>query len=142
VPVVAVAALVLVAERVVPEWRAGDSILMTRDEDRPYRQASAWVERHVGKDEVLLVDNVTRTDLVEAGYPSDHVVWFTKLDVDPAVEKKHPSWHSYDYVVSSSVMRTAVQAGPSLGTALERSKPVATFGRGEHRVVVLKVRSQ
>jgi 4-amino-4-deoxy-L-arabinose transferase-like glycosyltransferase len=142
VPVIAAAALALVAERVVPGWRAGDSILMTRDEDRPYRQASAWVERHVGKDEVLLVDNVTRTDLVEAGYPSDHVVWFTKLDVDPAVEKKHPSWRSYDYVVSSSVMRTAVQAGPSLGTALERSKPVATFGHGEHRVVVLKVRTK
>jgi len=142
VPLVAFAAVGFVVERVVPRWRAGDRVLMTRDQDRPYRQASAWVEKHVGKDEVLLVDNVTRTDLVRAGYPSDRVVWFTKLDVDPAVEKKHPSWHSYDYVVTSSVMRTALQVGPSLGATLERSKPVATFGHGEHRVVVRKVKSQ
>ena len=69
--VVAVAALVLVAAARRAGVAAGDSILMTRDEDRPYRQASAWVERHVRRDEVLLVDNVTRTDLVEAGYPAD-----------------------------------------------------------------------
>jgi len=69
-------------------------------------------------------------------------VWFTKLDVDPAADKKYSSWRSYDYVVTSPVMRTAVQVGPSLGTVLERSKPVATFGHGEDRIVVRKVKSK
>lgn len=141
VMVVAVAAVaaVTVTDRVVPAWRTADRVLMTQNADKPYQQATDWLLANVPRDKTLLVDNVVRTDLVEAGYSSRQAVWFTKLDVDPAVDRQHGDWRSFDYVVSSEIMRTLPGEGPSLDRALQNSKPVASFGHGPDRIVVRKI---
>jgi len=122
--------------QVRPHWYYRDQALMQNNFDAPYQQSTRWITTQVPKGSTVLVDNVTRTDLLEAGYPEDDVVWFTKLDVDPEVVELHPEPGSFDYVVSTDIMRTSREAGPSLQQALEDSRPVASFGTGSRKIVI------
>ena len=122
--------------QVRPHWYYRDQALMANNFDQPYQQSVSWVTTQVPKGSTILVDNVTRTDLLEAGYPADDVVWFTKLDVDPEVVAQHPDAGSFDYVVSTDIMRTSREAGPSLQQVLEESRPVASFGSGSRKIVI------
>lgn len=42
-------------------------------------------------------DDAFWVDLVRHGLDQNHVIWFTKLDVDPAVKLKQ-GWKSINYV--------------------------------------------
>ena len=140
VVLVLAAAATFVADRVVPSWRIGDRGLATQNPDLPYQQATRWLDAHATRGSTFLVDDVVRTDLVSAGFPSKDVVWFTKIDVDPAITRTYRDPKSFDYVVVSDIMRTTQQTGPELRAALESSRPVATFGDGSHRIVVRRMR--
>jgi 4-amino-4-deoxy-L-arabinose transferase-like glycosyltransferase len=142
------AALVLVALLVAApagagsaarHWYYGDRSLMQVDFDRPYTDSTAWLEHHVSPGRTLLVDNVTWTDLVEAGYPQRHLVWFTKPDFDQQIDRVITSWRDVDYVVSSDIMRTSLEAGPVLREAQLHSTVVASFGSGSNQIQVRKV---
>ena len=147
-PAVAAAGL-LVLVTAAPEWRSGAGHAMTQDQTAPVLAAERWVERNVDHRARLLVDDTLYVDLVEAGFrPRFGVVWFYKLDfttnLDPSVARNLPQgWRAFDYVVSTRVIRSALQRNPAglqqVRRAVRESKPVATFGSGTGRVEVRRI---
>jgi hypothetical protein len=147
-PAVAVAGLLLVFG-VAPGWRDGAGHAMTQDETAPALEAERWIERNVDHRARLLVDDTLYVDLVEAGFrPRFGVVWFYKLDfttnLDPSVARNLPQgWRAFDYVVSTRVIRSALDQNPSgleqVRLALRNSAPIATFGSGARRVEVRRI---
>jgi hypothetical protein len=145
---VAVAMLSL-AVLILPGWREGASHAMREDHVAPALEAERWVEENVDHRARVLVDDTLYVDLVEAGFePQFGVVWFYKLDfsanLDPSVARNLPGgWRAFDYVVSTPVVRSALDNYPGgleeVRRALENSRPVATFGDGPRRVQVRRI---
>lgn len=126
-------------DRIGHRWYEQDRSLMAVDFDLPYTSSTAWLLRHVPRGATLLVDNVTWTDLVEAGYPQEDLIWFTKPNTDSGIDQVVSSYRDIDYVVSSDIMRTTSQPGRVLEDAQARSTPIASFGSGSNEVVIRKV---
>lgn len=137
VPLLVAVALVAAA---VPVWAARLPGLVRLDVDAPMRQAQAWIEQNVGRDRRLIVDDAMWVDEVHAGFDRDDVVWYYKADTDPEVAGLAPDgWSDYDYVVSTSSMRTFPDDVPVVAAAIENSVEVASFGSGDDAVDVLRV---
>lgn len=123
-----------------PLWFSDLRGLLLADLDRPLRDAQAWVVDNVPRDRRLLVDDAVWVDLVEAGFPRDQVVWYYKVDTDPAVSSLTPQgWRDYDYLVSTESLRSLAPSQPQVAQALAASLPVATFGEGVQRVEVRSI---
>jgi hypothetical protein len=138
--VLVVACLAVAAAVVGPQWSRGDHDLMTVDQDRPFRQAEAWIVENVPHRARLLVDDALWVDLVERGYPPGQVVWFYKLDTDRDVKGRYPrGWREFDYVVSTATLRSFPDNLPQAREAQRRSRVVASFGGGTQRVEIRKV---
>ena len=134
----AVAAAALAA----PLWFSDLRGLLLADLDRPLRDAQSWVEDNVPRDHRLLVDDAIWVDLVEAGFPRDHVVWYYKVDTDPAVAVLAPQgWRDYDYIVSTESLRILAPDQPQVAQALANSLPVVAFGENDQRVEVRRISS-
>ncbi|MER6024714.1 glycosyltransferase family 39 protein [Streptomyces sp. NPDC001851] len=129
---------------VVPHWYDGDRTAVTADANRPYRQASHWLGTKVAdpQDTRVLVDDALWLDLVHAGYrPGLGAIWFYKADLDPAVTRTLPhGWRDLDYVVASPTVRRDAKDLPNVRAAIQHSTPVATFGRGEDRIEIRRIR--
>jgi 4-amino-4-deoxy-L-arabinose transferase-like glycosyltransferase len=127
--------------------------LRTNDRDAGKAEALAWLDKNTTRSQYLVVDDSFWVDLVRAGHPSDHVVWFTKLDVDsdvriPGVHQ----WAGISYVVldHQDDLSVHMQADgrpskdtltqfPTLGKALAHSRTVATFGVALDSVTIRQV---
>ncbi len=82
-------------------------------------------------------------DFVRAGFPRNNVVWYYKVDTDPAVEALAPNgWRDYDYVVTTNSMRTFPDGSPTVAEGLENSTEVASFGTGDRAVIVYRIHSE
>jgi hypothetical protein len=128
---------------VAPVWTFRINEFMTKDETYAFESSMRWIKTHIPSDTTLLVDNTYWVDLTQAGYAP--VIWFYKLDLDPAIEQKFPSWRSFDYVISTGTMRGQTVEGSPLTQvtkAVKRSRPVAVFGRGPERVEVRVVKGE
>ena len=126
-----------------PGWGGQLRGLLRADLDAPGRQAQDWIVANVPKDSRLVVDDALWVDLVRAGFPRDEVVWYYKVDTDPAVEALSPNgWRDYDYVVSTASVRASPDAFPQVSAALQNSTPVAAFGAGDTLVEVRRVRPE
>ncbi|MGN6332963.1 MAG: phospholipid carrier-dependent glycosyltransferase [Motilibacteraceae bacterium] len=140
---VATAAVVVLAgagaAAAAPHWYYRDRAAQNVDFDRPYQQSTAYIEKHIPKSARLVVDNVTWTDLHDDGWPMKNLIWFSKLDTDPDVDRTVSSWRQIDYVVASQIMTTSRDAGPTLRAALKNSHVVAGWGRGDQRIELRKV---
>jgi hypothetical protein len=111
--------------------------------------AERWIAKNVNRRARLLVDDSLYVDLVEAGFAQRYgVVWFYKLDfttnLDPSVVRHLPDgWRAFDYVVSTRVIRSALQQAPrslqQVRLALTHSRTVASFGSGGERVEVRRL---
>jgi hypothetical protein len=133
----------------VPAWRSAAGHAMRQDEVSPALEAERWVEQNVHPRARLLVDDTLYVDLVRAGFePRFGVVWFYKLDfttnLDPSVARNLPGgWRTFDYVVSTPVIRSALRQNPNgleqVRRALRNSTPVTTFGYGMRRVEVRRI---
>ncbi|WP_165068586.1 ArnT family glycosyltransferase [Marisediminicola senii] len=133
---VAIVAAVAVA---VPAWGMQLRGLLLADLDEPARDAQSWIEENVPRDSRLIVDDIMWVDLVTAGFARDNVVWFYKLDTDPAVQAQSPNgWRDSDYIVTTDSMLTSPNAA-SAGSAVENSVVVASFGEGEQAVEVRRI---
>ena len=121
------------------DWYYRDVSLMQTNFDRPYLDSTAWIEANVPRTATLLVDDVTWTSLLQAGYPQDRLIWFTKPNVDPEVDQRVPSYRSVDYVINSDIMRTSRQTSGTVRDALTHSTAVASWGSGSNQIVVRKV---
>lgn len=143
--VVAIGAVVMAsgmlasASAVASDWHVRLGHLMTSDMDAPYRSSTQWVLDNVQPGEVILVDHVTRTDLLGHGYPEDTLLWFSRVDNDPAVTARVGSWEGIDWIVSTHAMRTAPTNGPIVAEALERSTPESAWGPERNRIIVSRV---
>ncbi|MFE7505553.1 ArnT family glycosyltransferase [Promicromonospora sp. NPDC057488] len=136
--VVAVAAIGAVAA--VPLWTSQLRGFLLADLDRPLRSAQTWLAENVSRDQRLIVDDAMWVDLVRAGWDRDNVVWYYKLDTDPAVRAESPNgWRDADYVVTTDSMRTFPGAFPEVQQAIDNSVVVASFGEGAQAVEVRRV---
>jgi hypothetical protein len=116
-----------------PSWARGMQTATRYDQDAPVRQTQEWITTHAEPGARLLVDNSLWLDLVRAGFPERNVIWFYKLDLDPTgVGIDFPAGHrSFDYIVSSEIVRDSAENLPEIQAALENSATVATFGDRE-----------
>jgi 4-amino-4-deoxy-L-arabinose transferase-like glycosyltransferase len=146
----AIAAGLGVALFIAPPWIAADGYAMSSDATRPVIQAQRWMQGHLNHHARVLVDDTFYVDLVNAGFaPRFGVVWFYKLDyttnLDPMVLRHLPQgWREFDYVVSSSVIRSALADSPAgslaqVRQALAHSTVIARFGSGANRVEVRRI---
>jgi hypothetical protein len=127
--------------------------LRTNDRDAGKAGALAWLRSHTTHDQYLVVDDSFWVDLVRSGHPSDHVVWFTKLDVDQDVRIPGVyQWTGISYLVldHQDDLSVHLQADglpskdtrtqfPTLGKALAHSRVVATFGTELDTVTIRRV---
>jgi hypothetical protein len=122
-------------------WQSGIKTAFHHDEDAPMRAAQAWVLENVQDDGRLLVDNAVWTDLVLAGMPEDHVVWFYKLDLDPVGVGAgfEGGFRDFDYIVSTQTMRDTAATLPNVSAAIQDSVVVATFGTGVHQIDIRRI---
>jgi dolichyl-phosphate-mannose-protein mannosyltransferase len=138
--ILVVACLAVAVALAAPQWSRRDRALMTVDQDRPFRQAEAWIASNVPHKARLLVDDALWVDLVERGYPPGQVIWFYKLDTDRDIQGRYPrGWREFDYLVSTTTLRSFPDTLPQAREAQRRSRVVASFGRGAQRVEIRKV---
>jgi len=132
----AVAALVTV----VPLWGGQLRGFLRADLDQPMRQAQAWVETNVQRDSTVVVDDAMWVDLVRAGFDRKDVIWYYKVDTDPAVRAALPNgWRDVDFVVTTNSMRTFPTAFPQVSETIANSLVVASFGKGPTQVDIRRV---
>ena len=121
----------------VPAWARGLNHLMTADRTVALREATVWLDRHAADDDVIVVDDSLWVDLVERGHPPNNVIWFYKVDLDPAVELPG-GWQAIDYVVLIE-SGPATDGLPTLSTATGHSQIARSFGSGPDRLTVRRV---
>jgi len=127
--------------------------LRVDDRDAGKAEALAWLREHTTAGQYLVVDDSFWVDLVRAGHPSDHVVWFTKLDVDSDVRIPGTyQWAGISYVVldhqddlsvhlqsDGRPSKDTLTQFPTLGKALAHSRTIATFGKQLDTVTIRQV---
>ena len=113
----------------------------------------AWLERNTTPGQYLVVDDSFWVDLVRAGHPRDHVIWFTKLDVDSDVRIPGAhQWAGISYVVldhqddlsvhmqaDGKPSKDTVNQFPTLGKALNHARTTVTFGVGLDAITIRQV---
>ncbi|MCU1622426.1 MAG: putative rane protein [Frankiales bacterium] len=138
----AVCAALLVG--VGPAWAHGNQVLDGNDQSAATRSAERWLEAHHQRGR-LLVDDTVWTDLVSHGYSRSQVVWFYKLDfannLDPSVRQQIRRYSDFDVVLSTPVIRAALQSNTTrsltlVREALTNSTVLTTFGSGSERVEI------
>lgn len=123
-----------------PLWGAQLRGFLLADLDQPMRQAQAWIDTNVQRDSTLVVDDAMWVDLVRAGFDRDDVIWYYKVDTDPAVTAALPNgWRDVDYVVTTDSMRTFPTAFPQVSETIANSLVVASFGSGSTQVDIRRV---
>jgi len=123
-----------------PAWAAQQRGLFLAPLDAPSQNAQDWITANVDRQSRLIVDDAFWVDLVRAGFPRQNVVWYYKVDTDPAVERLSPrGWRDYDYLVSTESVRSTRAAEPEVAAASDASTPVAVFGKGEQRIEVRQI---
>ncbi|WP_051966373.1 ArnT family glycosyltransferase [Kitasatospora mediocidica] len=129
---VLVLAAALAAGWTLPRWYAGDRTALTVDANAPYDAAARWIRANVPDPAHtrITVDDALWPDLVRDGFePGSGVIWFYKVDLDPAVSRTLPQgWRSLDYIVSTPIVRQDPGALPTVRAALAHSVVVASFG--------------
>ncbi|MBK4347017.1 ArnT family glycosyltransferase [Lacisediminihabitans changchengi] len=124
----------------VPVWTVQLRGLFLADLDSPMRSAEQWVETNVAHDQRLIVDDSMWVDLERAGWARDNVVWYYKIDTDPAVEAQSPQgWKDSDYIVATNSMRTGAGTSAEVTEAIANSTVVASFGQAEQAVQVRRI---
>ncbi|MFK0401110.1 ArnT family glycosyltransferase [Microbacterium sp. NPDC090225] len=124
----------------VPLWTTQLRGFVLADLDEPLRSAQEWLAENASADQRLIVDDAMWVDLVKAGWDRDNVIWYYKLDTDPAVQTQSPNgWRDADYVVTTDSMRTFPGAFPQVQEAIDNSVVVASFGSGTQAVEVRRV---
>ena len=115
---------------------------MTKDVNSAHPQAVQWIKDHTMREDVIVTDNNYFLDLADYGYePGWGVVWFTKLDLDPAADKELPNgWRDVEYVVWTEAFGFATaESMPQVHALYQNSTVVAEFGEGEDHVEIRQV---
>ncbi|WP_280722116.1 glycosyltransferase family 39 protein [Kitasatospora sp. MAA4] len=125
-------AAVLAAGWTVPRWYAGDRTALTVNANAQYDATARWIRAELPDPAHtrITVDDALWLDLVRDGFvPGSGVIWFYKVDLDPAVAATLPlGWRSLDYIVSTPALRQDPNDLPTVRAALAHSAVVASFG--------------
>ncbi len=99
-----------------------------------------WIDQNVDRSATVVVDDSLWLDLVQLGFDAETgVVWYPKLDLDPAVQELIGGWESVDYVVSTPVIRDTGDELPLLRAAMGSARRVAGWDEGSTRIEILEV---
>jgi 4-amino-4-deoxy-L-arabinose transferase-like glycosyltransferase len=142
---VLVITVIVASAYVVPRWYGGDERALTTNANAFYDAAAVYLRQAVpGRaDTTMVVDDVLWLDLVRAGYPRDQVLWFYKVDLDPAVSAQLThGWRDVDVIVSTPVIRQDTKDLPTIRALLTHSTVVATFGAGDGRIEIRRVNKE
>jgi hypothetical protein len=122
----------------VPVW--GSALYRQSDQNlsAPTRQTVEWLTTNASRDSTLVVEDSIWVDLVESGWAPNRVIWFYKLDLDPAVHLPN-GWRDVDYIAIGDLSPELVAGLPLNQQVIENSKPVATFGEGPGAVTIREV---
>ncbi len=133
VAAVAIAAAVIV----VPQWTATMIRQAGQHSAANSLAATAWVEGHVPKGTVVVVDDYLWVDLERAGL---NPLWDQKTSSNSESQGELPNgWQSIGYVVVTSQITGSLGTLPLLAQAVSHSVQVAAFGSGGDGVVVRRV---
>ncbi len=126
---VAVAAVTLSA-LVLPGWWHSLSAQSAQRGYTAEQSAEAWIEQHVGQQDVVVTDDYIWPDLKRDGW---NPLWLWKIN-DPGVDRtvlRH-GYESIQYIALESSATTAanLDSMPTLKAALAHSVVVATFADG------------
>jgi hypothetical protein len=141
-----VAAVVLIlgatagAVAVGRDWSTEYEDRLFDPKDMGMTQAQEWIEENVPRDATLVVDDSIWVDLVDAGFQRERVIWFWKVDLDPAIEFED-GWRSVDYAVLGSTYSICDHhvCLPTVLDIIDHSEVVGTFGDGIDRMTVYRV---
>ncbi len=126
----AIAALILV----VPQWGSTLVKQASINGNTNSLAATAWVEKHIPKGDVIVVDDYLWLDLKRAGL---NPLWDQKTASDADSQGELPAgWHSIDYIVLTNQISGTLGSLPLLAQAVDHSVPIASFGDG---IVVRRV---
>jgi hypothetical protein len=114
-----------------PKWTESIEIASSRAELTYYRQTLDYIVKNVPKDAVIAVDDNLWGDLVRKGFIN--VVWFYKLDLDPAVQVQYlkNGYKSVDYVALKQIYYEIAKdnaVDPVVIQAKNNGNLVAQFG--------------
>ncbi|MFC5380810.1 ArnT family glycosyltransferase [Aquipuribacter nitratireducens] len=136
-----VVVVALMAWQPVQDARERYRFAYAADQNAVHARALEVVEAEVPDDAVLVVDNTYWNDLVAAGRDREDVVWFYKVDSDPAVaEEVVPSYESIDYLLWTRDSMSDM--APVVREAYDNSEVVWSGGVGVRRVELRDVLTQ
>jgi len=114
-------------------WTPTLAGLVSDNQDRAMSGAQAWLKANATPADTLVVDDALWLDFVNAGWSTENVVWFYKIDLDSGVQLPDGG-RGVDYLAFPPL--PADVALPKLREILDRSTVVATFGDGANAVTV------
>jgi hypothetical protein len=127
---------------VVPRWYGGAERAVTAQDNAAYAEAARYLRTRIPdrKDTTVVVDDVLWLDCVNAGYPRERVIWFYKIDLDPAVSARLAhGWRDVGYIVSTPALRQDTSTLPTVTTLLTNSTVIAAFGPSEGRIEIRRI---
>ena len=133
------------AAYVVPRWYDGDRRAVVSDANSSYLAAAHWLRTGVTDraTATVVTDDVLWLDLVNAGYQRDNVIWFYKLDLDPAVRARlADGWRDVDYIVSTPAIRQDTSTLPTVEALLRNSVVVEAYGTADDRIEIRRVNKE
>jgi hypothetical protein len=120
----------------VPLWIKQDASMLRTNDASAEEHAVAWLATHANRNDHILVDATTWTDLVDRGFDRRRIVWFYKLDLDPSVEIP---WWRFDYVVRSNLLAGNLNWLPRSRAVYDHSRIVAVFTTPHERIEIRRV---
>jgi hypothetical protein len=117
-------------------WISSDESMMRTNDTSGDQRAVEWLSTHAPRTSRVLVDATVWTDLVDRGFDRSRIVWFYKLDLDPAVSRP---WWRFDYVVRSNLMAGNLAWLPRSRAVYDHSRIVAVFTTKDERIEIRRV---
>ena len=104
-------------------------------------QATRWIEQHLPRGSLIIIDESMWTDLYDHGFTAVHYYW--KVQDDPAIRDRvfHDDWRTVNYVVTTIQMLTDARSQNMtlVEEAIDHSTEIAHFDTGGWPVVVREV---
>ena len=142
----ATAAMIAVAVvGLIPRWFDSTRHALTASSNEEFADVSRWVQQNIvdPSNTRILVDDNLWLDMESIGFePPTGVMWFNKLDLDPAVAATAPrGWRDIDYLISTPGLRHALEQSslPTVSDVVENSRVVASFGAGSQVIEIREV---
>ena len=113
---------------VVPQWGSALARQAGENGTTSSLEATAWVEQHVPRKDVVVVDDYLWLDLKRAGM---NPLWEQKMGSDSESQGElSDGWRSVSYVVVTGQIIGTLATLPILQQAISHSVPVASFADG------------